>query len=171
LSDLEQFLGAIAKLPPAGGLTWRGLDSPADTVPPVGVLTGVVSTSRDARVATENFTARTILVLLNRSGRDLSMLSANPAEAEVVQRPGSVWHRLPDLEIAGAPAPVVALEEFDVEGRAQPSDWPTTLPELTTRVSQLLSTAQQSDQVPITRPDVFVGPWPARPWPEPTPDA
>jgi hypothetical protein len=159
VSELGHLLDALDKLPPAGGLSWRGLDGPPSSVPELGVLTAVVPTSRDPRVATENFTARTILVLLNRTGRDLSALSAHPQEAEVVQRPGSVWRRLPDRAV-GAPAPLVVLEEVDPAGYTPPTDWPATLDELDDRLRLLLGSARQQGPVGVTRPGTFTGPWP-----------
>ncbi|MDR3069207.1 MAG: hypothetical protein LBU50_06870 [Cellulomonas sp.] len=162
MSGVGQFLDAIGKLPPAGGVTFRGLDDDPASVAPLGVLAGVVSTSRDPRVATENFTSRSILVLLNRTGRDVSMLSAHPREGEVVVRPGSVWHRLADVGLPQAPAPVVVLEEVDPAGYSSPVGWPATRADLTQQLDAQLRAAQQQEPVQIARPGVFVGPWPAR---------
>ncbi len=162
MSGVGGLLDALEKLPPAGGVTFRGLDRDAGSVVPLGVLTGVVSSSRDPRVATENFAARSILVLLNRSGRDLSLLSAHPQEAEVVHRPGSVWHVVPDVWLRDVPASVVVLEEVDPTGSTSAMGWPTTVVDLADEISTRLRAAQQQESVPVARPGVFVGPWPVR---------
>jgi len=159
VSGLGDFLAALDKMPPVGGLAWRGIDDVPGSVPALGVLTAVAPTSRNPRVATENFTARTILVLLTRTGRDLSAFSAHPHEAEVIQRPGSVWRRLPDRQVS-SPAPLVVLEEVDPAGYTPPTDWPATLAELDNQLQTLLSSAWQQAPVDVTRPGNFVGPWP-----------
>lgn len=159
MSDLSHLLDALDKLPPAGGLCWRGLDDTPDSVPDLGVLTALVPTSRDPRIATEDFTARTILVLLTRTGRDLSALSAHPQELEVAQRPGSTWHRLPDRTL-DTPAPLIVLEELNPAGYTPPTDWPPTLAELDNQLRAQLSAARHNGPATITRPGTFTGPWP-----------
>ncbi|MDR3068929.1 MAG: hypothetical protein LBU50_05435 [Cellulomonas sp.] len=158
----ETLLAALETLPPTGGIVLRGLDGSPDSVAPLGVLTEVVAASRQVLVATENLAARTLLVLLVRTGRDLSALSAHPEEAEVALRPGSAWRRLPDPVVHGAPLPVVALEELDPAGYTQPTGWPATLEALTEQVGELLRGARSAPPVPVTRPGRFVGPWPSR---------
>lgn len=159
---VTHLLAALDKLPPTGGIVLRGLDGAPDSVAALGVLTDVVATSRQVLVATENLTARTLLVLLSRTGRDLSALSAHPEEEEVALRPGTAWRRLPDPAVHGAPLPVVVLEELDPAGYAQPTGWPATLAGLAEHVGALLRGAQSTDAVPLTRLGRFVGPWPAR---------
>lgn len=168
MSDLGTFLDAIGKLPAAGGLVYRGLvgGGPASDPVPLGVLAGLAATSRDPRVATQNFACDTLLVLLTRTGRDLSALSAHPEEHEVLQRPGSVWSRLPDLP--GLPAVpgragqarVVVAEELDPSGTVPAVGWPDTLAALAATVAQALSDAIARPPVPVHRPGVFVGDWP-----------
>ena len=155
-------LDALAKLPPAGGVALRGLDDAPGTVAALGVLTDVVAASRDVLVATENLTCRALLVLLARTGRELSALSAHPDDAEVALLPGSVWRRLPDPAVHGAPLPVVALEEVDPAGYWQPSAWPATLAELARDVGTLLRSAQTRSAVRVTRAGRLVGSWPAQ---------
>lgn len=155
-------LAALDILPPTGGIVLRGLDDGPASVPPLGVLTEVVAASSDVLVATENLTARTLLVLLVRTGRDLSALSAHPEEAEVALLPGTAWLRLPDPVVRGAPLPVVVLEELDPAGYSQPTGWPATLAALTEHVGMLLRGARSAAATPVTRPGRFVGPWPSR---------
>lgn len=162
MSDLGTFLDALEKLPPTGGLTLRGLTAAAGSVPPLGVLTGIVASTRDPRVATENFSVGTLLLLLGRTGRDLSAMSAHPSDAEVVHRPGAIWHRLPDLALPDVPLTVVALEELDPSGRYPATDWPATLTELAARADALVQDALARPAVVVSRPGNFAGPWPAQ---------
>ncbi|MCL2090814.1 MAG: hypothetical protein FWH11_06270 [Micrococcales bacterium] len=155
-------LAALATLPPTGGIVLRGLDDTPASVAPLGVLTEVVAASREVLVATENLSARTLLVLLVRTGRDLSVLSAHPEAAEVALRPGTAWRRLPDPVVHGAPLPVVVLEELDPAGYTQPTGWPASLAAVTEQVGVLLRGAQAAAPLPLTRPGRFVGPWPSR---------
>ncbi len=158
----ETLLAALERLPPTGGIVLRGLDGSPASVAALGVLTEVVAASREVLVATENFAARTLMVLLVRTGRDVSALSAHPEEAEVALCPGTAWRRLPDPVVHGAPLPVVVLEELDLAGYAQPTDWPATLDALAEQVGVLLRGAQADAAAPVTRPGRFVGPWPSR---------
>ncbi|MCL2454050.1 MAG: hypothetical protein FWD18_01920 [Micrococcales bacterium] len=163
MSGPEQLLDALGKLPAVGGVAARGLADVPGSVPPMSVLTGVLSASRDVRVATENLTSRCLLVLLVRTGREVSALSRHPDEAEVLLLPGSLWKRLPDLTPHGSPLPVVVLEEVDPAGYSPPEGWPTTLADLTEHLAVMLRTAQRADPVPVSRPGTFSGPWPALP--------
>jgi len=158
---VNELVDALAKLPPTGGIVLRGLDGPAQDVPALGVLTEVVAASRDVLAATENFTVRTLLVLLTRSGRDVSALSAHRDDGEVLLLPGSPWRRLPDPVVPGAPVPVVALEELDPTGYCQPDSWPATLADLADAVAALVRT-EPGAVAAVTRPGYFAGPWPTR---------
>jgi len=157
-TDRPLLLTALAKLPPVGGIVMRGLDG--GDVPALGVLTDVVTGSRKIAVATENFTAPTLLVLLSRTGRDLAPLSAYHDDDEVALVPGSAWRRLPDPVVDQIT--VVALEEVDPAGYRQPTGWPQTLADLTRKISELVCDARSTEPVVVTRPGQFTGPWPTR---------
>ncbi|MCC2307979.1 hypothetical protein [Cellulomonas chengniuliangii] len=162
-SGLGQFLDAIDKLPAFNGIAFRGLAAGEVEPPPLGVVTGVLAASRDARVASENFTAGRLLVLLNRTGRDVSMFAERPADAEIVVRPGSVWHRLTEFETPGIAAPLLVLEELDVaDVTASPTEWGDTLAELTARVTRAVQQSLAAAPNEIGSPGKFVGPWPAQ---------
>ncbi|MCC2318499.1 hypothetical protein [Cellulomonas chengniuliangii] len=162
-SGLGQFLDAIDKLPAFNGIGFRGLPAGEVEPPPLGVVTGVLAASRDARVASENFTAGRLMALLNRTGRDVSMFAERPADAEIVVRPGSVWHRLTEFEVSGIAAPVLVLEELDVAGTTPtPTEWGDTPAELTARVTRAVQQSLAAAPVKIGFPGKFVGPWPAQ---------
>lgn len=99
---LSALLTALDKLPPFRGLSYRGYagrQGPAhQRVIPSGVQ---VATSRDPRIATENFSTDGVYAVIGRRGRDISQLSQNTLEQEVVFRPGSMY---------------LPIERFDVDG-------------------------------------------------------
>jgi hypothetical protein len=56
MSDpVSAYLDALAKLLPFTGVSFRGLPMAAEMPPEVGVVTTIVSSSRDPRVACGNF--------------------------------------------------------------------------------------------------------------------
>jgi NAD:arginine ADP-ribosyltransferase. len=95
----EQLSAALAKLPPTAETTFRGGNvTPAAMVHhrPGTVLfePGFTSTSRDLRVATENLTGDLLVSITGVSGRDLTVFSAYPDEAEVVFDRGAYFRVL-----------------------------------------------------------------------------
>jgi len=162
-SGLSTFLDAISALPAYNGISFRGLEAGAQEPPPLGVAAGVLATSRDLRVATENLAAPVTLVLLHRTGRDISAFSEYPAEAEVVVRPGSAWQRLTELDPPAGVGRLLVLEELDLSGTTPaPVTWGDTLAELASRVTELVSRSVAASPVPVSSPGKYVGPWPAQ---------
>jgi hypothetical protein len=161
-SPVSDFLDALAKLPAFNGITFRGLGPGDEAPPPLGVVTGVLASSRDPRVASENFSAP-LLVLLNRTGRSIAAFSAQPDEHEVVVRPGTLWQRLIDVSIPALPTPVMVLEELDMsQTTPRPTEWGDTLAELSGRVTRLVEQALGSPTRVVAVPGKFAGPWPAQ---------
>lgn len=162
-TPLSSFLDAVAKLPAFNGITFRGLAVGEPLPHAVGVLAGVVSSSRSARVATENFSAARLLVLLNRTGRSIAEFSEHPGEGEVVVRPGTVWRALIELSVTGTDVPVLVLEELDPSGTTPaPTEWGDTLDELAARVVRLVQQGLAAEPAPVAVPGKYVGPWPAQ---------
>lgn len=162
-TPLSDFLDAIAKLPDYNGITFRGLAADATDPPQLGVVAGVLSSSRSARVASENFTAARLLVLLNRTGRSIAEFSAQPGEGEVVVRPGTLWRALIEVRVEGSPVPVLVLEELDPTGSTPaPTEWGDTLDDLAGRVVRLVQQGLADDPAAIAVPGKYVGPWPAQ---------
>lgn len=162
MTDVSAFLDAIEKLPAFDGFTFRGLDDDAEAPPSLGVAAGVLATSRDPRVATENFRTARVLALLNRTGRDISPFSAQPDEREVVVRPGSVWRVLTSFEVDGLRPTVLVLEELDLtRSTPEPAEWGDTVAETTARLVRVLASALAVGPVEIASPGKYVGQWPA----------
>lgn len=163
MTDVSAFLDAIDKLPAYGGFTFRGLDDAEALPPALGVAAGVLATSRDPRVASENFRTARVLALLNRTGRDISRFSAQPDEGEVVVRPGSVWRVLTSFEVAGTRPTFVVLEELDPSHTTpEPTEWGDTLAETRERLTRVIAEAATAVPVAVASPGKFVGPWPAQ---------
>lgn len=78
---------ALAKLPVFRGVVWRGAGFELTT--PV-TLHVPLPTSKDVRVASENFRAPVLHAIVSGSGREVGPLSRHPAEAEVALLPGTV---------------------------------------------------------------------------------
>jgi hypothetical protein len=82
----NQIVEAAKQLPAYAGIAWRSagfeLNAPFDSP-------DLISLSRDLRVATENFRAGGVHMFITSNSRDLSALSAHPAEQEVVLLPGA----------------------------------------------------------------------------------
>jgi len=162
-SPLGTFLDAIDKLPAFNGVAFRGLALGAAAPPVLGVATSMLATSRDPRVGTQNFTAPLTLVLLHRTGRDISVFSEHPEEAEIVVRPGSAWRRLTDVVVPGVPGRFVVLEELDLTGSTPPpTEWGDTIAELTARVQRMVQQSAATAPVKVASLGKFVGPWPAQ---------
>lgn len=86
MSDASSFVDAVSRLPIYRGLTWRAagfeLTAPFTSDAPV-------PTTRDLRVATENFRATGVHLILSTAGRDIGPFSAHPSDQEVVLLPGA----------------------------------------------------------------------------------
>ncbi len=154
-SGLERFLAAVEKLPPYEGVTFRGA---AATVQGTTVAAGVMASSRDPRVASENFTAPVLLALHHRTGRDITALSQHADEAEVVVLPGTAWRPITTVEVEGTL--VQALEELDLgrTGRA-PDGWGTSVDDVAQRITRAVAVARDRTPVDVHTPGKFAGTW------------
>ena len=157
---LAGFLAALDKLPPYEGITFRGLDPGAVAPTSVAVVAGVMASSRNVRVATENFTSTEVFALLNRTGRDISALSAHSDEAEVVVRPGSLWRPLMTVELVSPAVRVHFLEELEVSGASRlPESWGSDLEDVRSRVMRAIQVSAAREPVEVHIPGKFSGPW------------
>jgi len=77
----------LSKLPPYNGIVWNGATFELTT--PI-TLYAPLPTSRNPRVASENFAAPYLYAIVSIAGRDVGPLSRNRAEEEVALLPGSV---------------------------------------------------------------------------------
>lgn len=84
----DSFVGAVSRLPIYRGHTWHAagfeLTTPFRSDAPI-------PTTRDVRVATENFRALGVHLILSSGGRDIGPLSAHPSDQEVMLLSGPDW--------------------------------------------------------------------------------
>jgi hypothetical protein len=94
---LANFLAILDRLPVQPGITWHGSGTDSRSTDVI-TTPGVLATSRDPRVATENFSVPFALALVSTSGRLIAPLSAHPEEQEVVVLPGTTFVRVAAFE-------------------------------------------------------------------------
>ena len=152
LDDVEQ----IAALLPGPGLSFRG--GGADWWEEGRTYTepGWLRSSRDPRVATENFATGDPVALFGAGGRDVESLSDHPDEQETVFLPGSRFTVLRRAEADGLTLWVVRVhpEGDDGEG-AEASD--ADVADAVTRAVNALVRARTLPPVPVERAGRFVG--------------
>jgi hypothetical protein len=157
LSDeVAALLSALQKLPPYPEITFRGMSEgaryglqPGEAI----VTTGLTATSRDLRIATENFSSPGVYAIAGRTGRAIEKFSTYLTEREVVFLPSTLFRvveqaRLRDL-------PLIVVEELDLKGR--PAKDPHALRTLLDDIATRFLHAQQRQDVPVTTPGKFVG--------------
>ncbi|WP_295787854.1 hypothetical protein [uncultured Microbacterium sp.] len=148
------FLRALERLPAHTGVVFHGLPG-IPSLDPARWTRGVTATSRDPRIATENFSTPAVAAIVSRTGRDIASFSANPAEQEIVLPPEVVL-----LEVARTTLPdgrpVVIIEQLAEQDPS--TSLPPTRDALVDLVRQTLQSAIESADVPITTPGKFVEP-------------
>lgn len=122
--DLETLLSTLESLPPHEGVVFRGCEARSHERWPgrAHVTEELLATSRDPRVATENFTTDAVYAILSRTGRAIEQFSAAREEREVVFLPGTVLTLVTRVRVKDLGVTIV--EEFDphAEGPPEPVD-------------------------------------------------
>jgi hypothetical protein len=87
-------------MPSYDGISFRGRSASAALghSGQVVVSSGLVSTSQDIRVATENFSCEGIYAVVGNSGRSISSYSQHPHEKEIVFLPSTMFLVVGDFE-------------------------------------------------------------------------
>jgi hypothetical protein len=155
--QVSTLLGALEKLPPHRGVSYRGI--PADArfghhEGQVVVTRLLTASSRDVRVATENFTSAGLYVVVGRTGRAIEHLSQHPEEQEVVFLPVSTFLVLQRARIDDLL--VVVVEQLNPE--LGPTDDPlATLEELGALAVVRVREARQRPPVRVGSPGKYCG--------------
>jgi hypothetical protein len=90
---VDRVLADLGRVPPWSGISFRGMADHASfgRETGTGVAAGLVATSRDPRIATENFTTPGLFAIVGSDGRAIESVSQVPTEQEVVFLPASVF--------------------------------------------------------------------------------
>ncbi|WP_210649529.1 ADP-ribosyltransferase domain-containing protein [Nocardioides sp. SYSU D00065] len=152
--DLERLLSTLEQLPPHEGVVFRGCEARSHERWPgrTHVTQALLSTSRDPRVATENFSTDAVYAVLSRTGRSIEQFSAARHEREVVFLPGTVLTLVTRVRVRDLGVTVV--EEFDpAGGEPEPVDLDAVLEEIGRAVLE----AGLRPDVPAPIPGKFAG--------------
>jgi hypothetical protein len=154
--QLDALLSALDKLPPYRGLSYRGYAVPDGSLRPRTVVSAVlVPTSRDPRVATDNFSTSGVYAVISSRGRDLATLSRHPHEQEVVFRPGSLFLPIETFDAGGLEVSVVEEIDPDRDRDDQPE---FTLEQLEDQMRAAIEDARGRPPFADVTPGKFVGP-------------
>lgn len=141
----------VSQAPIARGLTFRGV--PLDGKVPEGghVTTRPTVTSRDPRVATENFAHTYLLAIAARTGRALP-------DGEVVLPAGVTFLPVAQIKVRDADVTVRLIEEIDKSGGpTDNSGLPESLNAFFDEVSARVLQAFGRPAVDVTEPGKFSG--------------
>jgi hypothetical protein len=154
--QLDALLSALDKLPPYRGLSYRGYAVPDGRLRPRTLMSPVlVPTSRDPRVATDNFATTGVYAVISSRGRDIASLGRHPHEQEVVFRPGSLFLPIESFDVSGLEVSVI--EEIDPD--RDPDEQPAyTLEQLEDQMRSAIDDARGRPPVDDVTSGKFVGP-------------
>ena len=136
----------LRRLPATGAVTFRGVTSSGNQKPGVIVTQNITATSRDLSVASVGLTSPGIAVVVLRTGRDLTPLSAVPEAQEIALPPGAVLYTGRFIQAAGLDVELIEQLIPD-NGRNQ---WTSSL--TAQAVSQLTNTVTTAIANAKTRP-------------------
>lgn len=153
--DLETLLSTLEQLPPHDGVVFRGCEARSHERWPgrAYVTEALLPTSRDPRVATENFTTDAVYAILSRTGRGIEQFSAARHEHEVVLLPGTVLTLVTRVRFKDLGVTIV--EEFDphAEGERPVVDFAALQEEIGLAIAE----AELREPVPPSTSGKFAG--------------
>jgi hypothetical protein len=139
------FAETLSRLPVYRGFSWRAgafeLTMPFTSDAPI-------PTTRDLRVATENFRVPGVHLFLCTGARDIALFSARPAEQEVVLVPGARLVPASALHEVGGLRVQVVIEQ-------PPQGEPVPAVPTDTEIEALVKTARAAADVQIASPGRF----------------
>lgn len=117
------------------------------------VVSAVLPTSADPRIASENFQSDRIAAVVTVTGRSVAPLSRHPDEQEIAILPGTLLLPAGSVAVAGLSNPVLLLVE---------TGWAPGLPadreELEGAITDKVASALAQSAVPIHSPGRFTPP-------------
>ncbi|MGN0063725.1 MAG: TNT domain-containing protein [Nocardioides sp.] len=145
----------LLRFPGHRGVTYRGMPDDAGFTREGQIVTaqGLLPTSRDPRVATENFTSKGLYVVVGRSGRAIEEVSVAAHEREVVFLPGTVFRIAKVARIDRLP--VAIIEDLRPDGTAyEPLG---SYEEVAAHAVRAVDAARQRQPLSVTQPGKYCG--------------
>jgi hypothetical protein len=155
---LDSDRAAIEAIPPGPGMSFRGGCADWWEVGRSYEVRGWLRTSRDPRIATDNFRDRAVTALFGRTGRDLVGHTAFPEEQETVFLPGARFTVERQGEVAGLWVTLVTVARDD-DGDEPARD----VADEASRVSTVLARSLTLPDATVPRPGIFRGGFGERP--------
>lgn len=105
----EDIVTTLSQLPAMAAITYRGMAGPR----PNGsfTLSGILPTSMDPRVGSENFTADWLAAIVSITGRLVAPFARYQEEQEIAMLPGTLLLLVGSVDVPGLPDSVVLLAE------------------------------------------------------------
>lgn len=138
----EDIVTTLAKLPAMQAITYRGMAGPKPNAS--FTLSGILPTSMDPRVASENFTAEWLAAIVSISGRLVAPFARYREEQEIAMLPGTLLLLVGSVDVPGLTDRVVLL--------AEPGD----APGLPADKANLEEAVRQQVSDALARPDVTI---------------
>ena len=153
--DIAALFATLEQLPPHRGVVFRGCEARSHERWPgrAHVSEALLSTSRDPRVATENFTTDAVYAIVSSTGRAIEQFSAARHEHEVVFLPGSIFTLVTRVRVKDLGVTIV--EEFVPDPEVEPQ--PIDVALLQEEIGRAILEAQLRDPVPASIPGKFAG--------------
>jgi hypothetical protein len=150
---VDRVLADLERVPGWAGLSFRGMPDHASfgRETRTAVAGGLVPTSRDPRVATENFTTPGLFAIVGSEGRAIESASQFPDEQEVVFLPASVFSFVATANYDGYP--IVVARQVNLADEQSPLDREA----LIRRVGGAIRAAKASAPAEVTSPGKYVG--------------
>lgn len=150
---VNAFLEELRSFPGWSGISFRGMSTEAEfgQTANVAVSRGLVATSRDSRVATENFSTPGVYAILGTEGRGIESVSRYPKEFEVLFLPGTTFAVIDKIEVDGYPVTLVRQAKLSADTP------PIDIDDFTTRARNAIADGRGGSQAAITSHGKYVG--------------
>jgi hypothetical protein len=153
----DSILRTLSKMPQLPGLSFRGR-APGSTFGrgegQLIVTKLTTATSRDVRVATENFTTDGVFAIVGKTGRAIEQYVPHPEEREVVFLPFTMLLVIKNARVGNLPVTIVEQLDFD-----HPPESPGRggVNELGGRVAAAILAARKQPEVVLTNQGKYSG--------------
>jgi hypothetical protein len=152
---VADLIAGLRKMPTHRGLSFRGgtltdrFGRDSNTV----VTRVLTATSRDPRIATENFSTDGMYAVLGTAGRDIALASEHRAEQEVVFLPGTAFSVV--TTVRHEDLPIVVVEQLDADRISESAK--IELSNVLARIANCVRAAKDNGPVEVPSPGKFVG--------------